>query len=214
MAHVLFVCPAGLIPPENLVLLQHELAVAANGTEALNNLEITDAVVVDAREELAAARSSCQVLAAAGVEEPVMLLVAPESLSVVSPEWGIDDLILESARPAEWELRLRLLIAPHAHSTLSSGSIEIDESACTATVDGNQLDLTYTEFELLKFLVAHPGRVLSREELLKNVWGYDYYGGTRTVDVHVRRLRAKLSTEYDQCIGTVRNVGYRFDPRA
>ena len=214
MAHVLFVCPAGLIPPENLVLLQHELVVAANGTEALNNLEITDAVVVDAREELAAARSSCQVLAAAGVEEPVMLLVAPESLSVVSPEWGIDDLILESARPAEWELRLRLLIAPHAHSTLSSGSIEIDESACTATVDGNQLDLTYTEFELLKFLVAHPGRVLSREELLKNVWGYDYYGGTRTVDVHVRRLRAKLSTEYDQCIGTVRNVGYRFDSRA
>ena len=214
MAHVLFVCPAGLIPPENLVLLQHELVVAANGTEALNNLEITDAVVVDAREELAAARSSCQVLAAVGVEEPVMLLVAPASLSVVSPEWGIDDLILESARPAEWELRLRLLIAPHAHSTLSSGSIEIDESACTATVDGNQLDLTYTEFELLKFLVAHPGRVLSREELLKNVWGYDYYGGTRTVDVHVRRLRAKLSTEYDQCIGTVRNVGYRFDPRA
>ena len=214
MAHVLFVCPAGLIPPENLVLLQHELVVAANGTEALNNLEITDAVVVDAREELAAARSSCQVLAAVGVEEPVMLLVAPESLSVVSPEWGIDDLILESARPAEWELRLRLLIAPHAHSTLSSGSIEIDESACTATVDGDQLDLTYTEFELLKFLVAHPGRVLSREELLKNVWGYDYYGGTRTVDVHVRRLRAKLSTEYDQCIGTVRNVGYRFDPRA
>ena len=214
MAHVLFVCPAGLIPPENLVLLQHELAVAANGTEALNNLEITDAVVVDAREELAAARSSCQVLAAAGVEEPVMLLAAPESLSVVSPEWGIDDFILESARPAEWELRLRLLIAPHAHSTLSSGSIEIDESAYTATVDGDQLDLTYTEFELLKFLVAHPGRVLSREELLKNVWGYDYYGGTRTVDVHVRRLRAKLSTEYDQCIGTVRNVGYRFDPRA
>ena len=214
MAHVLFVCPAGLIPPENLVLLQHELVVAANGTEALNNLEITDAVVVDAREELAAARSSCQVLAAAGVEEPVMLLAAPESLSVVSPEWGIDDFILESARPAEWELRLRLLIAPHAHSTLSSGSIEIDESAYTATVDGDQLDLTYTEFELLKFLVAHPGRVLSREELLKNVWGYDYYGGTRTVDVHVRRLRAKLSTEYDQCIGTVRNVGYRFDPRA
>ena len=214
MAHVLFVCPAGLIPPENLVLLQHELAVAANGTEALNNLEITDAVVVDAREELAAARSSCQVLAAAGVEEPVMLLAAPESLSVVSPEWGIDDFILESARPAEWELRLRLLIAPHAHSTLSSGSIEIDESAYTATVDGDQLDLTYTEFELLKFLVAHPGRVLSREELLKNVWGYDYYGGTRTVDVHVRRLRAKLGTEYDQCIGTVRNVGYRLDPRA
>ncbi|WP_316671112.1 response regulator transcription factor [uncultured Propionibacterium sp.] len=214
MAQVLFVCPAGLIAPEPLALLQHELIVVANGAEALNNLEIADAVVVDAREELAAARTSCQVLTAAGGERPIMLLVAPESLSVVSSEWGVDDFILEDAQPAEWEARLRLLIAPHAHSTLSGGSIEIDESACTVTVGEEKLDLTYTEFELLKFLVAHPGRVLSREELLRNVWGYDYYGGTRTVDVHVRRLRAKLGTEHDQCISTVRNVGYRFDARA
>lgn len=213
MANVLFVCPAGLTPPENLVLLQHEISTTANGTESLHSLELADVVVVDARQEPAAARSSCRVLAAAGEEKPLLLLIAPQSLLVVSPEWGVDDFILEDAQPAEWETRLRLLIAPHAHSTLSSGCIEIDESAYTAAVDGEQLDLTYTEFELLRFLVAHPNRVLSREELLKNVWGYDYYGGTRTVDVHIRRLRAKLGTEYDQCIGTVRNVGYRFDPR-
>ena len=74
------------------------------------------------------------------------------------------------------------------------------------------LDLTYKEFELLKYLVQHPGRVFTRAQLLQEVWGYDYYGGTRTVDVHVRRLRAKLGPEHEQLIGTVRNVGYRFDP--
>ena len=79
-----------------------------------------------------------------------------------------------------------------------------------ATVGGQPLDLTYTEFELLKYLVAHPGRVLTREQLLSEVWGYDYYGGARTVDVHIRRLRAKLGPEYDAWISTVRNVGYRF----
>ncbi len=72
--------------------------------------------------------------------------------------------------------------------------------------------LAYKEFELLKYLVQHPGRVFTRAQLLQEVWGYDYYGGTRTVDVHIRRLRAKLGGEYEHLIGTVRNVGYRFDP--
>ena len=74
------------------------------------------------------------------------------------------------------------------------------------------LDLTFKEFELLKFLAQHPGRVFTRAHLLQEVWGYDYFGGTRTVDVHVRRLRAKLGTEHEALIGTVRNVGYRFVP--
>jgi DNA-binding response OmpR family regulator len=86
----------------------------------------------------------------------------------------------------------------------------IDEAAYSAKLNGEQLDLTYTEFELLKYLAQHPGRVFSRQQLLSDVWGYDYYGGTRTVDVHVRRLRAKLGPEYEAVIGTVRNVGYRF----
>src|SRR5690606_3313860 len=82
----------------------------------------------------------------------------------------------------------------------------------TARLRGRPIDLTYKEFELLKYLVQHPGRVFTRAQLLQEVWGYDYYGGTRTVDVHVRRLRAKLGPEHEQLIGTVRNVGYRFDP--
>ena len=77
---------------------------------------------------------------------------------------------------------------------------------------GRLLDLTYKEFELLKYLAQHPGRVFTRAQLLQEVWGYDYYGGTRTVDVHVRRLRAKLGSEHEVLIGTVRNVGYRFVP--
>ena len=77
---------------------------------------------------------------------------------------------------------------------------------------GRALDLTYKEFELLKFLAQHPGRVFTRAQLLQEVWGYDYFGGTRTVDVHVRRLRAKLGAEHEALIGTVRNVGYRFVP--
>ena len=77
-------------------------------------------------------------------------------------------------------------------------------------MSGSALDLTYKEFELLKFLAQHPGRVFTRDQLLREVWGYDYFGGTRTVDVHVRRLRAKLGSEYESMIGTVRQVGYKF----
>ena len=90
------------------------------------------------------------------------------------------------------------------------GDLTIDESTYTARLQGRSLDLTYKEFELLKFLAQHPGRVFSRSHLVQEVWGYDYFGGTRTVDVHVRRLRAKLGPEHEVMIGTVRNVGYKF----
>jgi DNA-binding response OmpR family regulator len=105
-------------------------------------------------------------------------------------------------------------MTPVSHSgvdpLIQTGNIIIDEAGYSAKLNGVQLDLTYTEFELLKYLAQHPGRVFSRQQLLSDVWGYDYYGGTRTVDVHVRRLRAKLGPEYESVIGTVRNVGYRF----
>ncbi|NBV66574.1 MAG: winged helix family transcriptional regulator, partial [Actinobacteria bacterium] len=80
----------------------------------------------------------------------------------------------------------------------------------TARIKGRALDLTFKEFELLKFLAQHPGRVFTRAQLLQEIWGYDYFGGTRTVDVHIRRLRSKLGPEHEAIIGTVRNVGYRF----
>ena len=91
-----------------------------------------------------------------------------------------------------------------------AGELTIDEGTYTCRLRGRPLDLTFKEFELLKHLAQHPGRVFTRAQLLQEVWGYDYYGGTRTVDVHVRRLRAKLGTEHEQLIGTVRHVGYKF----
>jgi DNA-binding response OmpR family regulator len=88
--------------------------------------------------------------------------------------------------------------------------VVIDEASYSVKIHDRPLNLTYKEFELLRFLVTHPARVFTREQLLSEVWGYDYFGGTRTVDVHVRRLRAKLG-DMEQLIGTVRNVGYRFN---
>ena len=124
--------------------------------------------------------------------------------------------------PAEVEARLRLATGRllqardsdlDRNHVISSGGLQIDEAAYTAKLEGRSLDLTFKEFELVKFLAQHPGRVFTRQQLLQEVWGYDYFGGTRTVDVHVRRLRAKLGTDHEQLIGTVRNVGYRFVTR-
>lgn len=95
-----------------------------------------------------------------------------------------------------------------------SGDLRIDEAAFTADLGARSLDLTYREFSLLKFFAVHPDRVFTRDEILAEVWGDDYYGGTRTVDVHVRRLRAKLGKDLENAINTVRNVGYRFSPDA
>jgi len=142
-------------------------------------------------------------------------VLAENGLAAVSSDWGLSDVILETAGLAEYEARIRLLVSAAANDGLiSSGGIVIDDAAYSAVKDGEPLDLTYTEFELLKYLVQHPGRVFSREHLLADVWGYDYYGGTRTVDVHIRRLRAKLGVDHEALIGTVRNVGYRFSPDA
>jgi Response regulators consisting of a CheY-like receiver domain and a winged-helix DNA-binding domain len=112
-----------------------------------------------------------------------------------------------------WTSRIRLALTreeakPDSEMIQSSG-VAIDEVSYQAKLNGRVLDVTFKECELLRFLVAHPSRVFSREQLLSEVWGYDYYGGTRTVDVHVRWLRAKLS-DMESLIGTVRNVGYRF----
>ena len=93
---------------------------------------------------------------------------------------------------------------------IRAGELTIDPDTYAAKLKGRPLDLTYKEFELLKFLAQHPGRVFTRDQLLREVWGYDYFGGTRTVDVHVRRLRAKLGAEHESMIGTVRQVGYKF----
>ena len=116
----------------------------------------------------------------------------------------------------ELDARLRLAVERKNNAEdavpeqVDIGDLTIDETTYTARLSGASLDLTYKEFELLKFLAQHPGRVFTRSHLVQEVWGYDYFGGTRTVDVHVRRLRAKLGPEHEAMIGTVRNVGYKF----
>jgi DNA-binding response OmpR family regulator len=146
---------------------------------------------------------------------PVLAVVTEGGWAAVTADWGADDVILYTASPGEVDARLRLAIgrmAPAAPGEIRSGDLLIDESTYTVRLRGHALDLTFKEFELLKFLAQHPGRVFTRSQLLQEVWGYDYFGGTRTVDVHVRRLRAKLGAEHEALIGTVRNVGYRFVP--
>src|SRR6266487_3757447 len=136
----------------------------------------------------------------------------------VTADWGADDVILHTAGPGEVEARLRLAVGrrtaadPARAGEIRSGDLVIDEASYLVRLRGRTLDLTFKEFELLKFLAQHPARVFTRSQLLQEVWGYDYFGGTRTVDVHVRRLRAKLGAEYEVLIGTIRNVGYRFVP--
>ena len=135
-------------------------------------------------------------------------------MSALSGDWGIDDVLLATAGPAETDARVRLALARRdavaEPSRVQASGVTIDEQSYSAKLRGRPLDLTYKEFQLLHFLATHPSRVFTREQLLSEVWGYDYFGGTRTVDVHVRRLRAKLG-DLDSLIGTVRNVGYRFN---
>ena len=210
--------PSGDVLPA-LGLLAHHVRVLPAEASALLNAPPSDALLVDGRRDLAHIRALTRLIRQTGVECPVILITTEGGLAAVNAEWGIDDVLLDAAGPAEVEARLRLaigrvVVADEADSDgeMRLGDLVIDESAYSARIRGRSLDLTFKEFELLRFLGSHGGRVFTRAQLLQEVWGYDYFGGTRTVDVHVRRLRAKLGAEHDGLIGTVRNVGYRFVP--
>ncbi|WP_420174208.1 winged helix-turn-helix transcriptional regulator [Luteococcus sp. OSA5] len=195
--------------PAAFTLLDHTVTEVPEGQWQVP--ATADVVLVDARTDLAGARETCQHLQAHDCHPPVLLLVDAQALGIIGQGWGITDFVVDTALPGEVEARIRLLQreGPETH-LVRCGPVTIDEDAYTATLGDQPLELTYTEFELLKYFALNPGRVLSRDHLLSEVWGYDYYGGTRTVDVHVRRLRAKLGPEHDGHISTVRNVGYRF----
>ena len=178
-----------------------------------------DIVLVDARREFPTAKSLTRLMATTGIEQPVIVITTEGGLPAISADWQISDVILDSAGPAEVDARIRLAVdaltfareaALDGVAEIRQGEVVIDESTYTAKIRGINLDLTFKEFELLKFLAQHPGRVFTRAQLLQEIWGYDYFGGTRTVDVHIRRLRSKLGPEFESIIGTVRNVGYRF----
>jgi DNA-binding response OmpR family regulator len=199
-----------------LDLLPHVVRTAARDIRTLMSGPSPNVVMIDARTDLADARATCRMLHATGSGIPMLAVVTDAGLIALAADWGIDDLVLATAGPAEIEARLRLAVgklgAPVSadSATIRIGELTIDQDTYAARLKGRPLDLTYKEFELLKFLAQHPGRVFTRDQMLREVWGYDYFGGTRTVDVHVRRLRAKLGSEYESMIGTVRQVGYKF----
>ncbi|TDQ54923.1 winged helix-turn-helix transcriptional regulator [Actinorugispora endophytica] len=191
-------------------------ALLSPGNDRTAGLPV-DAILVDARTDLASVRNLCRLLNTTGLDCPLIPVLTEGGVAALTPDWQVTDFLLTSAGPAEVEARLRLSIgqadtASDDPDEIRRGDLTIDEATYIARLRGRILDLTFKEFELLKFLAQHPGRVFTRAQLLQEVWGYDYFGGTRTIDVHVRRLRAKLGSEYESLIGTVRNVGYRFVP--
>ena len=210
--------PSAQVLP-GLALLAHSVKILPAEGSALLEAPDAELLLVDGRQDLAGARDLCRLIRTTGSDVPVLLIVTEGGLAVVAHDWGMDDVLLHTCGPAELDARIRLSIGrlnakrvaddPDAH-VIRTGEVIVDDATYTAKIGGRALDLTYKEFELLKFLAQHPGRVFSRQQLLQEVWGYDYFGGTRTVDVHVRRLRAKLGPENEHLIGTVRNVGYRF----
>ena len=200
-----------------LSMLAHGVRSAVPEVAAVVDVDPYDAVLVDARLDLLGSRSLCRLLGSTGLDVPVVVVINEGGLVALSIEWGFDELLLPTTGPAEVDTRLRLVVARRAtesgagrRSSLVLGELVIDEATYTVRLRGRPLDFTYQEFELLKYLAQHAGRVFTRAQLLAEVWGYDFFGGTRTVDVHVRRLRAKLGPEHEQLIGTVRNVGYKF----
>jgi DNA-binding response OmpR family regulator len=146
---------------------------------------------------------------------PVLLAVEPEALEEPGGLHDAHELIVLPLGRLELQARIararRRVHGVETGEIVRVGSLEINMATYQVTIDGAPVDFTYMEYELLKFLATHPGRVFTREALLSRVWGYDYYGGARTVDVHVRRVRAKLGQEHAARIKTVRSVGYRFE---
>lgn len=146
---------------------------------------------------------------------PLLLVLTEAQLESLSLREDLfDDFVVHSLRTAELATRIGIILQRTGRGTdaevLEYGALQINLSTYQAAIAGRVLDLTYMEYELLRFLASHPMRVFSREQLLSRVWGYEYYGGARTVDVHIRRLRAKLGETHASLISTVRSVGYRF----
>lgn len=162
-----------------------------------------DRILFDAITSNDALRERCVVIACLGPAELRLYEMSPAA----------DDFVLLPALPEELAARVRMAVrrrTPDTSSILRAGDLTLDLANYRVAVSGRTVELTFKEYELLRFLVQNPDKVLTREALLKRVWGYDYFGGSRTVDVHIRRLRSKLEDRGHVFIETIRNVGYRF----
>lgn len=177
-------------------------------------------IVVDAGDELLAATRAIRRLRGEGplAELPVLVALTLARLPALDFSAGFDDFVLEPLVPAELYARLRQLdwrtAAFGSDEVLKLDELVIDIAGHEARLGGRRLQLTHQEFELLRFLAQHRGRAFTRDQLLERVWGYRYEGGTRTVDIHVRRVRAKLGPLAGGLIETVRNHGYKFRSRS
>ena len=170
-----------------------------------------DVAIIDARTDPAAARRVCRRLTASAPAVAVVAVVAPADFVAVDVDWHFDDVLLPATGAVELQARLRLAITRRRSAiegTLKFGDLVLHPASYTGSLAGKDLGLTLTEFKLLNFLVQHAGRAFTRTRLMHEVWGYDCNGRVRTVDVHVRRLRAKLGSEYESMVDTVRGVGY------
>jgi DNA-binding response OmpR family regulator len=171
-------------------------------------------VIVDAVKDLTRGRDACRSVRAASPRAPLLVLVSVEMLDALGPDWEVDSFLLDPPPIPEALARIRIALGSQvmeSAGTVRVGDLSIDPTTYQVRLRGRPLDLTYKEFQLLFFLAQRPGRVYSLQQLLQEVWGYDFFGGTRTVDVHVRRLRAKLGAEHENMIATIRNVGYKLE---
>jgi DNA-binding response OmpR family regulator len=190
--------------------LKHE-PLAATSLDHVLGLDPA-AVLMDAVENPGQAWSVLGALQQRDPRVPVAVVIERDALDRFPWHEAADEFLFPGASAAELRLRLAMLWrrAGSGDGTLVRlGPLAIDTETYRVTANGRPLDLTYKEFELLRFLAQRPGRVFTRPALLREVWGFDFYGGTRTVDVHVRRLRSKLGPEHEHLIETVRSVGYR-----
>jgi DNA-binding response OmpR family regulator len=220
MAEPLLVYPD---PPP--ALLAQTLDLAGYPWKAVSNASVAaqnepangwSGAVVCADEDPEGAFGICRALRKRDAPlEPILLLVSGAHLAELEMREDVfDDFCLAPFHPRELEARLRHLGWRTGRATrpevVEYGDLVLNLETYQAAMGSRPLDLTYMEYELLRFFATHPGKVFTREQLLSRVWGYEYYGGARTVDVHVRRLRAKLGEERAGLIQTVRSVGYRF----
>ena len=186
------VIPVADLDPEAAWVAEADVLIAVLGSQPMRRL-----------------REVNRLVDAVGI--PVLLVIEPSQLSILESSEAIADFIVTPVNPVEVRLRLvRLTSSGASEEVLRFKDLELNPLTYQAALAGEPMDLTFMEYELLRFLMENPVRVWSREQLLSKVWGYEYYGGARTVDVHVRRLRAKLGEERASWITTVRSVGYRW----
>jgi DNA-binding response OmpR family regulator len=208
--------PAGLVQALELAGYGWRAASIAERAAAIEPLEGWAGAVISVDEEAEAGFALCRALRKREpVVQPILLMVSGQQVGDLQlGEDLFDDFCVTPFRPTELAARLEHLLVRAGKSArpelVEHGPLALNLETYQAAVEGRPLDLTYMEYELLRFLATHPGKVFTREILLSRVWGYEYFGGARTVDVHVRRLRAKLGEEHASLIQTVRSVGYRF----